>query len=101
MSHNFLFYSYNKIGVLKMLDENMRIKSYPQNINETNFDYDVIISLDSQSTESLLSRISSLYQLGCSKDKVIHFVHFPIKDELVQIKNACHHVAVLASMVRK
>ena len=84
-----------------MLEENMRIKSYPQNISKTNFDYDVIISLDSQSTESLLSRISSLYQLGCSKDKVIHFVHLPIKDELVQIKNACHHVAVLASMVRK
>ena len=84
-----------------MLEENMRIKSYPRNISETNFDYDVIISLDSQSTESLLSRISSLYQLGCSRDKVIHFVHFPIKDELVLIKNACHHVAVLASMVRK
>ena len=83
-----------------MLEENIRVKKYPQNICETNFEYDVIISLDPNSTEALLSKITSLYRLGYSKDRVIHFVHFPIKDELIHIKNACHHVAVLASMVR-
>ena len=84
-----------------MLEDNIKTKKFPQNICETNFDYDVIISLDSQSTQSLLSKISSMYNLGCTEDRVIHFVHFPIKDELVEIKNACHHVAALAFMVRK
>ena len=96
-----MIYSYDKIGVINMLEENIRTKKSPQNICDTRFDYDVIISLDELSSDALLSKISSLrYQLSRSKDRLIHFVNFPIQDELNNIKNACHHVAVLASMVR-
>jgi len=93
---------YDKIGVINMLEENIRTKKSPQNICDTRFDYDVIISLDELSSDALLSKISSLrYQLSRSKDRLIHFVNFPIQDELNNIKNACHHVAVLASMINE
>ena len=84
-----------------MLDDNIKTKNCPQNICETNYDYDVIISLDSRSTLTLLSEITSRYEPDRTEDRLIHFVHFPVKDELVEIKNACHHVTALAFMVRE
>ena len=81
-----------------MLEENMSVKPCPESILDTELDFDVIITLDTSSTDVVYKELGNQQNIK-TLGKTVHIIEFPLKDELKHVKNGCHHVAVLASIV--
>ena len=78
-----------------MLRSNMRTKLRPQRFQSCHRgNHDVVITLDPVSREDVLRHLADK-----SSGREVHLVHVPIQDQLQNVKEDSHHVAVLAMMV--
>lgn len=96
---------YREIKVLEMLENNINTKDRPERFQESDLDFDVIMTLDSASEQEVLRELNE--RLGNNEDfqhrnsRVIQLVHMSVEDELSNIKDASHHAAVLAQMLQE
>ena len=73
----------------------MRTKPRPQRFQSCHRgNHDVVITLDPASRDDVLRHLADK-----SSNREIHLVHVPIQDQLQNVKEDSHHVAVLAMMV--
>jgi len=93
---NCKYYKNNR--VLEMLAQNIGTKDAPESFQSSDLEFDVIMTLDDTSFASVMKDIST--RRSQENTSLMFILHMPVADELVHIRTASHHAAILAEAIQ-